>query len=81
MSVATLFLMSVAIYVQAKVLESLPLFQEMDRSVPRECSGVQKASAFHHCGCAITRETVRKEKTNSSLVVSKQLQKKKKSNL
>jgi len=44
----------------------------MDRSVLRECSGVQKASAFHHCGCAITRKTVRKEKTNSSLVVSNQ---------
>lgn len=48
------------------------VFQEMDRFVLLECSGVQKASAFRHCGCAITRKTVRKETTNSSLVVSKQ---------
>lgn len=64
--------MSMDISVQAKAHASLFVFQEMDRSVLRECSGVQKASAFHHCGCAITRETARKEKMNSSLVVSKQ---------
>lgn len=49
------------------------VLQEMD-PVLQECSVVWKASAFRRCGCATIRRTAKKEKTNSSLVVSKQTQ-------